>query len=61
MNNKTREHWIQWYGFVPNESHDIMDMSDVTLQYDLMCRHCHKVDKELEVPCELNPNWQVII
>jgi hypothetical protein len=50
-----------WYDHGCHESHETMDVCDVSLIHDLMCRHCHRCDKELEEPCDQNPNWQVCI
>jgi hypothetical protein len=47
--------------YIFHKSHSIIDMSDITITMDYMCRHCNKKDEELEEPCELNPYWMVTI
>jgi hypothetical protein len=34
---------------------DILDMSDLTMRFDLMCGRCHRKDEELEEPCPGKP------
>lgn len=44
-----------------HESHNPVDVSDVSLSTDVVCSHCHRSDEELEEPCPLNPFWDVTI
>lgn len=42
-----------------HETHDPVDVSDISYQYDFVCANCNRTDDQLEEPCP-NPKPKMI-